>query len=58
MKELEIFLKAFEKRTPKQKQEYIFKLTKENNQLRNELNELKTIVEDMQYDIELINNKV
>jgi len=34
MKELEIFLKAFKKRTPKQKQEYIFALTKENNILR------------------------
>ena len=57
MESLEIFLKAFEKRTPKQKQEYIFKLTKENNQLRNELKELKLRIDDIEYDIELINKR-
>ena len=57
MESLEIFLKAFEKRTPNQKQEYIFKLTKENNQLRNELKELKLRIDDIEYDIELINKR-
>ena len=31
MKELELTLKAFEKRTPKQKQQYILELTRENH---------------------------
>ena len=31
MKELELTLKAFKKRTPKQKQQYILELTRENH---------------------------
>ena len=34
-------LEVFRKRTPEEKQKYIYKLVGENNQLRNELKEFK-----------------
>ena len=37
---LEKTLEVFKKRTPEEKQQYIYKLVRENNQLRNELYKL------------------
>ena len=38
---LEKTLEVFQKRTPEEKQQYIYKLVRENNQLRNELKQEK-----------------
>jgi len=38
---LEKTLEVFKKRTPEEKQQYIYKLVRENNQLRNELKQEK-----------------
>ena len=65
MKELELTLEVFKKRTPQEKQQFIMELAKQNlKQVKNiklmlkEIKELKLIIEDIQYDIELINKKV
>ena len=50
-------LEVFKKRTPEEKQQYIYELVRENNQLRNELKEMKLRIEDIEYDIELINKR-
>ena len=54
---LEKTLEVFKKRTHEEKQQYIYKLVRENNQLRNELKEMKLRIEDIEYDIELINKR-
>ena len=54
---LEKTLEVFQKRTPEEKQQYIYKLVRENNQLRNELKEMKLRLENIEYDIQLIWNK-
>jgi regulator of replication initiation timing len=54
---IEKTLEVFRKRTPEQKQKYIVELTRENNTLRNELEKLKLRIEDVEYDIELINKR-
>ena len=54
---LEKTLEVFQKRTPEEKQQYIYKLVRENNDLKNELKEMKLRIEDIEYDIQLIWNK-
>ena len=66
---LEKTLEVFKKRTPEEKQQYIYELVRENNQLRNELaacfyslslygeKEMKLRIEDIEYDIEQINKR-
>ena len=47
---LEKTLEVFQKRTPEEKQQYIYKLVRENNDLKNELKEMKLRIEDIKYD--------
>ena len=54
---LEKTLEVFRKRTPEEKQQYIYKLVRENNDLKNELKEMKLRIENIEYDIQLIWNK-
>ena len=42
---LEKTLEVFQKRTPEEKQQYIYKLVRENNDLKNELKEMKLRIE-------------
>ena len=51
---LEKTLEVFQKRTPEEKQQYIYKLVRENNQLRNELKQEK---EDSKLLAELLLDK-
>ena len=55
---LEKTLEVFQKRTPEEKQQYIYKLVRENNDLKNELKEMKLIIEDIKYDKKMNNFKV
>ena len=54
---LEKTLEVFQKRTPEEKQQYIYKLVREINDLKNELKEMKLRLENIEYDIQLIWNK-
>ena len=44
---LEKTLEVFKKRTPEEKQQYIYKLVRENNDLKNELKEMKLRIENI-----------
>ena len=50
---LEKTLEVFKKRTPEEKQQYIYKLVRENNDLKNELKEMKLRIEFLDLGISL-----
>ena len=50
---LEKTLEVFQKRTPEEKQQYIYKLVRENNDLKNELKEMKLRIEFLDLGISL-----
>ena len=50
---LEKTLEVFQKRTPEEKQQYIYKLVRENNDLKNELKVMKLRIEFLDLGISL-----
>ena len=48
---LEKTLEVFQKRTPEEKQQYIYKLVRENNGLRNQTNALCKRIERLKLEI-------
>jgi len=48
---IEKTLEVFKKRTPQEKQQYIYKLVRENNDLRNQTNALGKRIERLKLEI-------